>query len=490
MEYFSGGGRRRRRERRRSGGTSPGDEGGRWSDGVEDSERGGEGERADDGAHDVDDEEEHFSFFSGGFGGGTGPSSLSRAGSRKRLASTNRSGVPLSRASSIAPSLPSQHTRSRASSVSSARSSGNDSSSASSLASGAQHPLLHSLRRENTTGGVVPSPPAPAPMTIPSASGGPEVVAGNDADDLAAAGTVRPETWERTREAYRPSTIAPPPGLGGVRRTDPEEEPFLDSAPNSPNLPVLPNPNGHAQARRSVSSAYSALTRTSTAMSSSSSFPYASENGGGEGQTDLSTIDVFDEGERVGVGVWLEGRGGWVRDCFAEGKAYGLVSNGGNGESGEGENGRGGGVVGGVGGNVLGGPGVLEVERRLGEGTYAMYVSPRSLPLSNGSREDTDVFRSCLPPFFLLFLAITFSTASTSSAKSSTTPTPPTTTTSSPQSTPSRPSTSPTKTAVLPAAVDVPASTPGQATTTPLRRRRASRRTGATLRSSAFVRRT
>lgn len=67
---------------------------------------------------------------------------------------------------------------------------------------------------------------------------------------------------------------------------------------------------------------------------------------------DLSLVEVFTEGERIGVDVWLEGRGGWVRDCFAD-KAS--MDRDGKGM-----------------GNGLDGPRQLEVERRLGEGTYAM----------------------------------------------------------------------------------------------------------------------
>lgn len=97
------------------------------------------------------------------------------------------------------------------------------------------------------------------------------------------------------------------------RTYEEEEEPFLDTAPSSPTP-------GRAKSVRS--------------------------DGGGGG---LEDVEVFEEGERVGVGVWLEGRGGWATDCF-------------------------GGEMGGEGGlgNGLGGPGELEVVRRLGEGTYAM----------------------------------------------------------------------------------------------------------------------
>lgn len=66
---------------------------------------------------------------------------------------------------------------------------------------------------------------------------------------------------------------------------------------------------------------------------------------------------MFEEGERIGVGVWLEDRGGWVRDCF-----------------GEGEDELGGRPLEENGGIVPGAPTEMEVVRRLGEGTYAMYV--------------------------------------------------------------------------------------------------------------------
>ncbi|GAA5875831.1 hypothetical protein JCM8547_005326 [Rhodosporidiobolus lusitaniae] len=348
-----GNGGRRRRRRYGSGGESEQEDGGGGSDG----------------------EGSEFSFFGGGgFGGG---GSVSRANStrRARTASANPGGTSLSRASSI------RSGRSRASSISSVRSggSGSTSNSASTSTTGALHPLLHELVRENTTGGAAPSPPAPTPLSIPSASqAGPEVVGGVGAHEgLAAAGTVRPETWERTFEAYKPSTIAAPrhalPSTATQHQPHPEEEPFLDSAPNSPefasgNETYVPPPSfpQHltAQPQRQVSS-FSSLTRTSSALSSVTN--------------DLSTIDVFDEGERIGVGVWLEGRGGWVRDCFAGGAEGGMgagwVGSGGGEEGGE----AGGDVEGKGPGNGLDGPGVLEVERRLGEGTYAIVYLVREV---------------------------------------------------------------------------------------------------------------
>ncbi|GAA6044106.1 hypothetical protein JCM8097_003210 [Rhodosporidiobolus ruineniae] len=304
---------------------------------------GGEGSGGGDGGgemSDADEEGSEFSFFGGG-GFGAGGGSISRRGSRVRRNTGGGGGATsLSRASSV------RSGRSRASSISisSARSGGSNGTTS----TGAQHPLLHELVRENTTGGAVPSPPQPAaaeaPFLPPGLSGalGPNVVAGPTAHTgAAAAGTVRPETWEQTYEVYKPSVIStprnllPPSQYGG----DPEEEPFLDSAPNSPE----PAPRRIPGASLSRVGTYSSLARTSSALSSVTN--------------DLSTVDVFDEGERVGVGVWLEGRGGWVRDCFA-GRAE---------------------VEGKAPGNGLDGPRQLEVERRLGEGTYAIVYLVREV---------------------------------------------------------------------------------------------------------------
>ncbi|GAA5941265.1 hypothetical protein JCM1841_003615 [Sporobolomyces salmonicolor] len=180
---------------------------------------------------------------------------------------------------------------------------------------GSPHPLLHELVRENTTGGVAPA-------------------------DAGKASSV----WEETFETYKPSVLTTPTTPRIVRPpqpTFPDEEPFLDtSAPNSP----IP--------RRS---------RT-----------YDSLAPGGH---DLSTVEVFEEGERIGVDVWLEGRGGWVRDCFAgraerDGKAPG---------------------------NGLDGPKQLEVERRLGEGTYAIVYLVREV-LYDPDPTDDDIL-SPIDPF-------------------------------------------------------------------------------------------
>ncbi|GAA5853208.1 hypothetical protein JCM9279_006262 [Rhodotorula babjevae] len=172
------------------------------------------------------------------------------------------------------------------------------------------HPLLHELVRENTTGGVAPSPTEPG---APSPSGG-----------SGAAGAPSAASWEATNEVYKPSVLTTP------RPPPPDEEPFLDSAQNSP----------------------AGLARTKTYASSASGMSDA------ESETeDLRDVDVFDEGERVGVGVWLDGRGGYVRDCFA-----GHVD-----------------VDGKAPGNGLDGPRQLEVERRLGEGTYAIVYLVREV---------------------------------------------------------------------------------------------------------------
>ncbi|BGP20784.1 hypothetical protein JCM10213_008921 [Rhodosporidiobolus nylandii] len=271
-----------------------------------------------------------FSFFP--------PGSLSRAGSRRRRTTTT--GSSLSRASSV------RSGRSRASSF----------SAASTTASGAPHPLLHELVRENTTGGVSPSPSLAAAV-LPSQlqqqqqqGAGPEVVAGTTG--AAAAGSVQPETWEQTYEVYKPSLISTP----RVQPRSPlDEEPFLDSAPSSPSF-APPSAPPIPRARRQGT--YSSLARTSSALSSVTN--------------DLSTIDVFDEGERVGVGVWLEGRGGWVRDCFAEP------------EMSDGVEGKGP-------GNGLDGPRQLEVERRLGEGTYAIVYLVREVLYDPDPTSDDDI---------------------------------------------------------------------------------------------------
>ncbi|GAA6057191.1 hypothetical protein JCM3770_004370 [Rhodotorula araucariae] len=166
-------------------------------------------------------------------------------------------------------------------------------------AGGNLHPLLHELVRENTTGGVVP--------TTSSAAAGPD-------------GAATAAAWESANEIYKPSVVTTPRAP-----LPPDEEPFLESGPNSP-----------AQLARHKT--YDSV--LSEAVSE-----------------DLRDVDVFDEGERVGVGVWLDGRGGYVRDCFA-GRAD---------------------VDGKAPGNGLDGPRQLEVERRLGEGTYAIVYLVREV---------------------------------------------------------------------------------------------------------------
>lgn len=114
-----------------------------------------------------------------------------------------------------------------------------------------------------------------------------------------------------------------------VYSTEMDEEPYLETAPSSP----LPQSN---QARLcSITTSYSPPLMEKRRTSTHDSFA----NG-------LEDVDVFDEGERVGVGVYLEGRGGWARDCFEGTEDVGKGA-----------------------GSVLG---ELEVVRRLGEGTYAM----------------------------------------------------------------------------------------------------------------------
>ncbi|KAK4046095.1 hypothetical protein OIV83_006348 [Microbotryomycetes sp. JL201] len=179
--------------------------------------------------------------------------------------------------------------------------------SVSNAGDGSPHPVLHELVRENTTGGREGAwefmdevdeallPHTGAEGKIESGHGG-------------------PNAWTA---AWR-SFVSP--RLSTLDKSG--EEPFLDSAPQSP----VPR-------------------RTRTIDSNIVE--------GGFGGVD--TVEIFSEGERIGVDVWLEGRGGWVRDCFADAKE-------GNGP-----------------GNGIGGPRELEVERRLGEGTYAIVYLVREV---------------------------------------------------------------------------------------------------------------
>ncbi|GAA5929358.1 uncharacterized protein JCM15063_004130 [Sporobolomyces koalae] len=180
---------------------------------------------------------------------------------------------------------------------------------------GSPHPLLHELVRENTSGGVGPINIAQTPGIHDSARA--------------------TEIWEETFETYKPSVLATPttPRIarpaGGYSYAD-DEEPFLDTS--APNSPAMPNRRGRT---------YSSATTDSAVTQ------------------DLSTVEVFTEGERIGVDVWLEGRGGWVRDCFADPATLDRTGKGM--------------------GNGLDGPRQLEVERRLGEGTYAIVYLVREI---------------------------------------------------------------------------------------------------------------
>lgn len=221
------------------------------------------------------------------------------------------------------------------------------------------HPALHELVRENTTGGVVPSENVP----IPGGGGGAVTGTGTTATSPS------PSEWEATNETYKPSVLTTPrmrratsPSSMAGMTTD-GEEPFLESEPNSPRSPAR-------------------LIRTKTydSYASSSSSVRGDQDEDDDGHqplNDLANVDVFDEGERVGVGVWLEDRGGYVRDCFAgrvdrDGKAPG---------------------------NGLDGPKQLEVERRLGEGTYAIvYLVREVLDDPDPTLDDDDDVLSPIDP--------------------------------------------------------------------------------------------
>jgi hypothetical protein len=178
----------------------------------------------------------------------------------------------------------------------------------SSINLGSPHPNLHSLVRENTSGGVAAASGAATATTSRENLASRENL-GDDRDDGARDRNRDGKSVEKeASQSGWPRTFKPLM-TPRVLSTEMEEEPFLDTAPNSP----LPK-----------------RTRTHDSFSSG-----------------LQGVDVFEEGERVGVDVWLEGRGGWVRDCFADSSEGGP-------------------------GNGIGGPRELEVERRLGEGTYAM----------------------------------------------------------------------------------------------------------------------
>ena len=245
-------------------------------------------------------------------------------------------------------------TSSRASSIHSTRSSRRN-SVIHSPGPTSPHPALHELVRENTTGGVVPSENVPIPGGATTTT------------TTTTATSPSPSEWEATNETYKPSVLATPrmrratsPSSG---MTDAGEEPFLESEPNSPRSPAR-------------------LTRTKTYDSYASSASARGDDDeddddGHQPLNDLANVEVFDEGERVGVGVWLEGRGGYVRDCFAgrvdrDGKAPG---------------------------NGLDGPKQLEVERRLGEGTYAIvYLVREVLNDPDPTLDDDDDVLSPIDP--------------------------------------------------------------------------------------------
>lgn len=145
----------------------------------------------------------------------------------------------------------------------------------------------------------------------------------------------------RKEEEGKKRTYTPlmSPRVLGVEK---EEEDFLETAPSSP-VPLHLSYNQYSS--HQPSHRYPTARQRSE---DSSLFGFgSSHSGGGGGGGGTEGVEVFVTGERVGVGVWLEGRGGWARDCFPDG---------------------------GCPGNGLGGPGELEVVRRLGEGTYAMFV--------------------------------------------------------------------------------------------------------------------
>ncbi|GAA5898288.1 uncharacterized protein JCM6883_000983 [Sporobolomyces salmoneus] len=214
-------------------------------------------------------------------------------------------------------SMASRRLRANSSRASSIRSRSRRSSvSRSEREDGSPHPLLHELVRENTTGGVGPINITPQTPNL------------QDAASARAS-----EIWEETFETYKPSVLTTPTTPRIVRPNysyADDEEPFLDTS--APNSPAMPQRRGRT---------YSSATTDSAVTQ------------------DLSTVEVFSEGERIGVDVWLEGRGGWVRDCFGDKTT---LERDGKGM-----------------GNGLDGPRQLEVERRLGEGTYAIVYLVREI---------------------------------------------------------------------------------------------------------------
>ncbi|SCV72804.1 BQ2448_4341 [Microbotryum intermedium] len=244
---------------------------------------------------------------------------------------------PLSSVSGLASAISSSSRRragSRASSVAAAsrRSSLNLSSER-----GSPHPFLHPLVRDNTTGGPSPSVKSPSTSNDGSSGWGRRHDLDDDDDDGSAWGDKTATPVSRDLANIRTFV---PPITPRVLSTEMDEEPFLDTAPNSP----------HSTTKRVHS--FSALGEAAD--------PSVVSDG------DLSTVDVFEEGERVGVDIWLEGRGGWVRDCF-----------GSNSEGGP--------------GNGIGGPKELEIERRLGEGTYAIVYLVREILYDPVAEDDDDI---------------------------------------------------------------------------------------------------
>lgn len=135
-----------------------------------------------------------------------------------------------------------------------------------------------------------------------------------------------------------------PPPTPRMLPTSSGEEPYLETAPSSPTPFPLVTSDLHPP-----SAYFPPIAAAQRRYSSRYPDDLAPPNS-------LEDVDVFEEGERIGVGVWLENRGGWVRDCFGEEEAGLEIGVGGGGEG------------------IEGAPTEMEVVRRLGEGTYAMSV--------------------------------------------------------------------------------------------------------------------
>ncbi|SGZ06065.1 BQ5605_C031g10914 [Microbotryum silenes-dioicae] len=208
---------------------------------------------------------------------------------------------------------------------------------------GSPHPFLHPLVRDNTTGGPSPLVKSPPSSNDGSSGWGRRRDLADDDDDGSGWGDKTATPVPRDLATNRTFV---PPMTPRVLSTEMDEEPFLDTAPNSP----------HSTAKR---------VRSFSALGEAADPSVVSD-------ADLSSVDVFEEGERVGVDIWLEGRGGWVRDCF-----------GSNSEGGP--------------GNGIGGPKELEIERRLGEGTYAIVYLVREI-LYDPVADDGDDILSPIDP--------------------------------------------------------------------------------------------